>query len=76
MRAREDVLRRAPTRSKSMSTDNKPQRPKTAAQRASEANTLQQHAVRTNSARPADRQAGQAQLQNDHKTGKMPEPKQ
>lgn len=32
-----------------------PQRPKTAAQRASDANKLQQQAVRANTARPGDR---------------------
>jgi hypothetical protein len=47
----------------------RPQKPKSAAQRASEANTIQQHAVRTNTARPGDRRVGQAQLQNDHQTG-------
>jgi hypothetical protein len=37
------------------------QKPKTAAQLASEANTRQQHAVRTNTARPNDRQMGDPQ---------------
>lgn len=47
----------------------RPQKPKSAAQRASEANTLQQQAVRANTARPGDRRDGQPQLQADHKTG-------
>ena len=34
-----------------------PQRPRTAAQRASDANRLQQHAVRNNTSRPDDRRA-------------------
>ena len=46
-----------------------PQRPRTAAQRASDANKIQQHAVRTNTARPGDRRPGDPQLQADHKTG-------
>jgi hypothetical protein len=45
------------------------ERPKTAAQRASDANKLMQHAVRTNTARPDDRRPGDPQLQADHKTG-------
>jgi hypothetical protein len=39
----------------------RPQKPKTAAQLASEANTRQQHAVRTNSPRPNDRQMSDPQ---------------
>lgn len=50
----------------------KPQKPKTPAQRASEANTLQQRAVRANTSRPNDRRAGQKQDQADHKTGGGP----
>ncbi len=47
----------------------KPQRPPSAAQRASDANKLMQHAVRTNTSRPNDRRPGDPQLQADHKTG-------
>ena len=47
----------------------RPQRPKSAAQRASEANTRQQLAVRTNSPRPSDRRTDDLQEQNDHKGG-------
>jgi hypothetical protein len=47
----------------------KPQKPRSAAQRASDANKIQQYAVRTNTARPGDRRPGQPQLQNDHQTG-------
>lgn len=49
-----------------------PQKPKTAAQRASDANRIMQHAVRTNTARPNDRQPGQKQEQADHRTGLPP----
>ncbi|HVR68451.1 MAG TPA: hypothetical protein VMT98_17515 [Verrucomicrobiae bacterium] len=45
-----------------------PQRPKTAAQRASDANRIMQHAVRTNTSRPNDRNADDKQLQADHHT--------
>ena len=37
-----------------------PQRPRTAAQRASDANRIQQHAVRNNTSRPSDRRASDA----------------
>lgn len=37
----------------------KPQKPKSAAQRASEANTIQQRAVFTNTPRPGDRRSAQ-----------------
>ena len=47
----------------------RPQKPKSAAQRASDANKIMQHAVRTNTARPDDRQPDQKQEQSDHKTG-------
>lgn len=50
-------------------SQQKPQKPRSAAQRASDANKLQQYAVRTNTARPDDRRPGQPQLQNDHQTG-------
>jgi hypothetical protein len=46
-----------------------PQRPKTAAQRASEANKLQQAAVRNNTSRPDDRRAPDATRQD---TGLQP----
>jgi hypothetical protein len=51
------------------SSGQRPQRPKSAAQRASEANTRQQLAVRTNSPRPSDRHTDDLQEQNDHKGG-------
>lgn len=41
-----------------------PQRPKTAAQRASDANKLQQAAVRSNTSRPSDRRAHDATRQD------------
>jgi hypothetical protein len=47
-----------------------PQRPRTAAQRASDANKIMQYAVRTNTSRPSDRRPGDAQLQNDHQAAK------
>lgn len=46
----------------------RPQKPKSAAQQASEANTLKQRAVRANTSRPGDRTTGQKQEQNDHKS--------
>jgi len=54
------------------SSAQRPQKPKSAAQRASEANREQQVAVRNNAPRPADRREGDAQLQADHKTGLPP----
>jgi hypothetical protein len=44
----------------------RPQKPKSAAQRASDANKLMQHAVRTNTSRPNDRRPDQKQGQADH----------
>lgn len=52
------------------STGTRPQRPKTAAQRASEANTLQQRAVHTNSARPSDRRADEPTGQQQNESGR------
>lgn len=48
----------------------RPEKPKTAAQRASEANRLQQLAVRDRTARPSDRRTEEAQPQADHKFGR------
>lgn len=47
-------------------TKTEAQRPKTKAQQASDANKIQQYAVRTNTSRPSDRKLEQKQLQNDH----------
>ncbi|MDP3738172.1 MAG: hypothetical protein Q8R02_12325 [Hyphomonadaceae bacterium] len=57
------------------SSGTRPQRPKTAAQRASEANTLQQRAVHTHTARPSDRQGGEPTGQQQNESGRE-KPKQ
>ena len=48
----------------------RPQKPKSAAQRASDANKVMQHAVRTNTSRPNDRRPDQKQDQADHPKSK------
>jgi hypothetical protein len=48
-----------------------PQRPRTAAQRASDANKIQQLAVRTNTARPSDRRTPDAP-RHDQQSGMPP----
>jgi hypothetical protein len=51
-----------------MADPQKPQRPKSAAQRASEANRLQQMAVRGNTPRPNDRRASDPTADGDQNT--------
>jgi hypothetical protein len=48
-----------------------PQRPRTAAQRASDANRIQQQAVRNNTSRPSDRRAPDA-ARHDQQSGMPP----
>jgi len=68
---RVEITMTNPSRQK-LDQSQRPEKSRSAAQRASDANKLEQYAVRTNTARPSDRRPGQSQLQYNHQTGLPP----